>query len=114
MSVNFQLTAVAALLAVSSVSQAALVQTTSSTNFNLTKSQTDTDLTATATSSANTSLSGTTPNLGSFNPATGVLTGVTIQLNSTRTASVSGTASKTMGPSRTANFNATVPASPTG
>ncbi|MDO9160963.1 MAG: hypothetical protein Q8N35_08095 [Methylococcaceae bacterium] len=107
----FQLTATATLLGISGIGQAALTQTNTSTTFNLTKAQADTNLTTTATSSTNSTLSGTTPTLDQFNAATGVLTGVTLQLNSTRTATVSGTASKTMGPARTANFNATVPAS---
>jgi len=107
----FQLTATATLLGISSMGQAALTQTNTSTAFNLTKAQADTNLSTTATSSTNSTLSGTTPTLGQFNAATGVLTGATLQLNSTRTATVSGTASKSMGPSRTANFNATVPAS---
>ena len=84
--------------------QAALVSSATSNTFNLTASKTDTNLTATATSSSNVTPSGTAPSLAKFNDANGVLTGVTFSLNSNRTQTVSGSATKGMGPGFTANF----------
>lgn len=111
MIINFQLTAVAALLALSGVSQAALTTTSGSISFSGSASVKASQSIPfqgpnfTSASSSNTNNGATIADiaLGKFDSSIGVLTGVDLQLSSNRSQTINGTGNKNQGPGRTAS-----------
>ncbi|MCK9605320.1 MAG: hypothetical protein M0R33_02595 [Methylomonas sp.] len=103
MSTNFQLTAIAVLLGVSGVSQAALTTTSGPVGFNGSASVTATGPGVLSATNSNNGATIASVGLGQFNAAVGVLTDVNLQLNSNRTQTISGVGNKNNGPGRTAS-----------
>ncbi|PPD33036.1 MAG: PEP-CTERM sorting domain-containing protein [Methylomonas sp.] len=103
MSINLQLTAVAGLLAVSGISQAALTTTTGPVSFSgsATVSASGTSVLSKTNSNNNASIANVS--LGQFNAANGVLTGVDLQLTSNRQQTIDGYGYKNNGPGRDAS-----------
>lgn len=107
MSINLQLTAVAGLLAVSGISQAALTTTTGPVAFSGSAQVTATGGQVASATNNNNGAAVANVALGQFNAASGVLTGVDVQLNSNRTQTISGGGNKNNGPGRTVNGSGT-------
>lgn len=107
MKLNFQLTAIAALLSVSGFSQAALTTTSSSVNFSGSASVTATGGQVNSATKSNNAASIANVAIGQFNAADGVLTGVELQLTSDRTQTINGVGNKNNGPARTINGSGT-------
>lgn len=107
MSIKLQLTAVAGLLAVSGISQAALTTTTGPVNFSGSAQVTATGGQVLSATNTNNGAAIGNVALGQFNAANGVLTGVDVQLDSSRTQTISGGGNKNNGPGRTVNGSGT-------
>ena len=107
MKINLQLTAIAALLGISGIAQAALTTSTSAVNFSGSASVTATASSASTATANNNGATIATVSLGQFDSSLGVLTGTNITLNSDRTQSISGAGNKNQGPGRTANGSGT-------
>ncbi|AEF98892.1 hypothetical protein [Methylomonas methanica] len=102
MSTIFRLTAIAGLLAVSGLSQAALTATSGSVGFNGTASVSASVTSQASASNSNNAVEVASVSLGQFNAATGVLIGADLQLNSTRLQVIDGYGYKNNGPGRNA------------
>lgn len=107
MKTSFQLTAITVLLGVSSISQAALTSTSGIQSFSGSASVTANGASVLSATNSNNGAIAANVALGQFNAATGVLTGVDLQLNSNRTQTINGVGNKNNGPGRTANGNGT-------
>ncbi|QPK62823.1 PEP-CTERM sorting domain-containing protein [Methylomonas sp. LL1] len=103
MNMNFQLTAIVALLAVSGISQAALTTSSASASFNGSANVSASVTSKTSASATNNGASVANVSLGQFNAATGVLTGVDLQLTSNRQQIIDGYGYKNNGPGRDAS-----------
>ena len=103
MSINFKLTAVAALLGVSGISQAALTTTTGPVSFSGSATVSASGISVLSASNSNNNASIANVSLGQFNAANGVLTGVDLQLTSNRQQTIDGYAYKYNGPGRDAS-----------
>lgn len=107
MSINFQLTAVAALLAVSGVSQAALTTTTGPIAFSGSAQVTATGGQVASATNSNNGAAIANIALSQFNASNGVLTGVNLQLDSNRIQVIDGFGNKNNGPGRTVSGSGT-------
>ena len=103
MSINIQLTAVAALLAVSGVSQAALSTTSGPVSFNGSVAVSASGISKASVGNNNNGAGLANVALGQFNAATGVLMGVDLQLASSRQQIIDGYGYKNNGPARDAS-----------
>lgn len=103
MRINFQLTAVAALLAVSGISQAALTTSSGPVSFNGSVTVSASGISKASVVNNNNGASVANVALGQFNAATGVLTGVEVQLSSNRLQVIDGYGYKNNGPGRDAS-----------
>ncbi|MCQ8127452.1 hypothetical protein [Methylomonas rivi] len=103
MSTNFQLTAVAGLLAVSGISQAALTTSSGAVGFSGSASVSASGTSVASASNSNNNASIANVSLGQFNAANGVLTGVDLQLTSNRLQVIDGYGYKNNGPGRDAS-----------
>lgn len=97
----------ATLLAVSGVSHAALTTGIGPVAFGGTASVTATGSGVTSATNSNNNATAATVSSGQFDPAAGVLLGVDISLNSSRTQTIQGGGNKNNGPGRTANGSGT-------
>ena len=121
MSMKLQLTTIAALLSVSGISQAALTTSSGATAFNgsaqVTASQSypNTPSGTGPLNATNTNNGASIANVGlsQFNAATGVLTGVDLQVSSSRSQTISGSGYKGNGAGKTASGNGSSTASVT-
>ncbi|MCQ8104278.1 hypothetical protein NP590_09185 [Methylomonas sp. SURF-2] len=104
---NLQLTAVAALLAVSASSQAALTVNSGPVDFSGSASVTATGSGVLSASNSNNGSTVANVALSQFDANFGVLTGVDLQLTSNRTQVINGVGNKNNGPGRTANGSGT-------
>ncbi|MDD2761413.1 MAG: hypothetical protein PHH11_14125 [Methylomonas sp.] len=104
---NLQLTAIAALLAVSATSQASLTATSGPIDFSGSASVTATGSGVKSASNSNNGATIANVALGQFDANTGVLTGVDLQLNSNRIQVIDGIGNKNNGPGRTASGSGT-------
>jgi len=102
-----QLTLTAAMLGMSGLSHAALTTTVGPVDFNGTVAVTATANSVSSATANNNNATAANVALGQFNAATGVLSGANLTLNSSRTQTISGGGTKTMGPGRTANGSGT-------
>ncbi|MCQ8116151.1 hypothetical protein [Methylomonas rosea] len=108
---HFQLTAIAVLLGVSGIAQAALTVTSGPVSFSGSASVTATGGQVASATNSNNGATIANVALGQFDAANGVLTGVDIQLTSNRTQTINGTGNKNNGPGRTVNGSGTSNAS---
>ncbi|PKD42323.1 PEP-CTERM sorting domain-containing protein [Methylomonas sp. Kb3] len=104
---HFQLTAIAVLLGVSGIAQAALTVTSGPVSFSGSASVTATGGQVASTTNSNNGATIANVALGQFDVANGVLTGVDIQLTSNRTQTINGSGNKNNGPGRTVNGSGT-------
>lgn len=102
-----RLTAVAALLGTGGYSHAALVTATGPVAFNGTASVTATASGVTSAANSNNNATAATVSLPQFDASLGVLTGVELGLNSSRTQTIQGGGNKNNGPGRTASGSGT-------
>ena len=107
MSINLKLTAVAGLLAVSGISQAALTTTTGPVAFSGSAQVTATGGQVASATNTNNGAAVANVALGQFNAASGVMTGVDVQLDSSRIQTISGGGNKNNGSGRTVNGSGT-------
>lgn len=107
MKTTFHLTAIAALLGVSSMTHAALSTNSGAVGFNGTGTVTASGTNVTSATSNNNGASVANVAVGQFDASVGVLTGVELQLNSSRTQTINGVGNKNNGPGRTANGSGT-------
>jgi hypothetical protein len=107
MNKNFQLTAIAALMTVSGVSQAALTTSSGPVNFSGLASVTATGAGVTTSTRTNNGATIANVALGKFDASNGVLTAVDLQLASNRIQVIDGVGNKNNGPGRTANGSGT-------
>ena len=105
MSINFKLAAVAVLLGVSGISQAALTMTSGPVSFNGTAAVSASGTSKTSVSNNNNEAGLANVALGQFNAAAGVLMGVDLQLASSRQQVIDGYGYKYNGPGRDASGN---------
>lgn len=103
MSINLQLTAVAGLLAVSGMSQAALTTTSGPVAFSGSAQVSASGTSVASASNSNNNASIANVSLGQFNATNGVLTGVDLQLTSNRQQTIDGYGYKNNGPGRDAS-----------
>lgn len=103
MSTNFQLTAIAGLMAVSGISQAALTTFSAAVGFSGSASVSASGTSVASASNSNNNASIANVSLGQFNAANGVLTGVDLQLTSNRLQVIDGYGYKNNGPGRDAS-----------
>lgn len=103
MRMNFQLTATAVLLGVSSISQAALTISSGPIAFSGSASVTASGVSVASATSNNNGATTANVALGQFNAALGVLTGVELQLTSNRQQVIDGAGYKNNGPGRDAS-----------
>lgn len=103
----FQLTTIATLLGASSLSHAELTTNSGSENFSGSASVSASSTSQLSASNANNNASVAIVSLGQFDSSLGVLTGVELQLDSTRTQTLDGAGYKNNGPQRTAGGNGT-------
>ncbi|MBD9355985.1 PEP-CTERM sorting domain-containing protein [Methylomonas albis] len=107
MSTNFQLTAIALLLSVCGISQASLTASSGPVGFNGTATVIATGGQVASATNSNNNAAIATVAIGQFNAASGVLTGVDLQLDSSRTQTINGAGNKNNGPGRTVNGSGT-------
>lgn len=103
----FQLTSIAALMGISGLVHAGLTTSSGVENFNGSASVGATATRQLSASNNNNNASVATVSLGQFDGSLGVLTGVELQLNSSRTQSVDGTGYKYNGAGKTASGSGT-------
>lgn len=97
----------AALLGVNGLAHAALTTSVGPVSFNGSASVTATANSVLSATNSNNNAAVATVGLGQFNASLGVLTGVDLTLNSSRTQSIEGVGTKGNGPGRTANGSGT-------
>ncbi len=104
---NFQMTSIALLLGFSTISQAALTNTTGPVSFSGSASVTATGGQVASATNSNNNAAIANVAVGQFGAASGVLTGVDLQLSSNRTQTINGIGNKNNGPGRTVNGSGT-------
>lgn len=103
----YQFAATAILAGIGNFSHASLTTSSGVQSFSGNASVTATSTSKTAVSNTNNNASVATVSLGQFDTSIGVLTGVELQLKSSRTQTIDGTGFKNNGPGRTASGSGT-------
>lgn len=107
MNMNFQLTAIAALLSISGISQAALTTSSGAVGFNGSASVTAIGTSVLSATNTNNGAAVANVAIGQFDAATGVLIGADLNLTSNRTQTISGTGYKNNGAGKTMSGSGT-------